>query len=445
MIDKFKQPFLLLAFFLLASTFVFTPFENAEREAHGNYSDVQVTKEWNASNVWLDSADCMLSTGVWLAVCAGEKIFPIAHYSTADDPGHAFLLGMKAYVQNRPQVMVDIATLNIRINLVGLIVVVLLLFSAKFYFAAFSMLAISGFYFSTGIGVSPHSALIGVACFAFILPASVCLLNRGYISKKTGVLFCVLGGGLLGLAMLLRGSIGTMGVVVSVGVIVFDWALIRDKKMHWPSLVLIFYVVLAWNAPSIVLKLRDKVHPVQETIYIQSHGFAHTLLLGLGTEENKFGIEWNDGYGADAARKVNPDVKYTSEEYFDIIEKLYLEYLKEDPLEVARIYIIKAEKVLNHNILDFPVWMILFSWLILLIIGQYFRLWSNDFYKIYPVFTFISVVFIGFFIVQGTLAHPSLGYAYPIAAFLLIMICMTIELLLRIQWNSQVRELKYSD
>src|SRR5690606_33186445 len=50
--------------------------------------------------------------------------------------------------------------------------------------------------------------------------------------------------------------------------------------------------------------------------------------------------------GLKAARTVNPDVKYVSKEYYNILGRKYIEAIKSDPLEVARIYIHKLNNLI---------------------------------------------------------------------------------------------------
>src|SRR5262249_56911180 len=48
-------------------------FEDAER--YGYLADI-MPSDWAATNVWLDSTDCALERGAWLALCASGKLVP---------------------------------------------------------------------------------------------------------------------------------------------------------------------------------------------------------------------------------------------------------------------------------------------------------------------------------------------------------------------------------
>ena len=75
--------------------------------------------DWLATNIWLDSTDCTLQRGVWLAVCENGRMIPISERALADDPGHALLLEMWSAATGRRATLVDAARLNTLLNVVG--------------------------------------------------------------------------------------------------------------------------------------------------------------------------------------------------------------------------------------------------------------------------------------------------------------------------------------
>ena len=79
---------------------------------------------------------------------------------------------------------------------------------------------------------------------------------------------------------------------------------------------------------------------------LERHGLSHTLYLGLGFVENKFGLIYDDDFGYESARRIVPDIVFFSPEYFQLMWKLYLSRIAEDPVEVARIYWQKALQLL---------------------------------------------------------------------------------------------------
>lgn len=76
----------------------------------------------------------------------------------------------------------------------------------------------------------------------------------------------------------------------------------------------------------------------------------HTLYVGLGWEENKYGITWNDACGTEAAQKIDPDVIPNSKEYHELIKQVYLSLVKEDPLYILQSYIRKMIACIKVNI-----------------------------------------------------------------------------------------------
>ncbi|MFB8787000.1 hypothetical protein, partial [Pasteurella multocida] len=73
---------------------------------------------------------------------------------------------------------------------------------------------------------------------------------------------------------------------------------------------------------------------------LATHGLSHTLYLGLGFVENKWGIRYDDDFGEEIADKAG--IVWCSPEYFRLMGKLYLARWAEDPAEVVRIYLAKA-------------------------------------------------------------------------------------------------------
>ena len=54
-----------------------------EAERYGYLADI-IPADWAATNVWLDSTDCTLARGTWLALCEDGKLVPISERAQAD-------------------------------------------------------------------------------------------------------------------------------------------------------------------------------------------------------------------------------------------------------------------------------------------------------------------------------------------------------------------------
>ncbi len=433
-VDKFTWRWLIFVFCLL--TFGAAGLRTASEEAGRQYQNVQKS-DWGAANVWLRSAECTRETGAWLAICNEGKLFPIASFALADDPGHAFLLGQIARLKDRSVSVLDVARLNILINFVGIVAVAGLLFAARLEVAALIVLMLgSGPYFSW-VGASPHPGLIGVATMAFIFPMTIVFGVQGYLSGIKRVLFLVLGGALLGLAAMLREPIGTMGLVVSTGALAY--VATNKSGLRWKLrlLILMGVVVFAWQAPRWILTARDALFPIQPASLIQTHGISHNLYIGLGAGgENKFGIRWDDSEGDAAVKRVDPNVQYVSPEYFRILWRLYLNRLAEDPVEVIRIYAAKSLDILKYRLPEWapPLWLMIISSCGLLMVG-YRQSGRRDKYAFgaIPIVVVMALAFIGMFIAQGVLAHPSRQYAHPIGGFVLFILAVGFELLVQLR------------
>src|SRR4029453_10140462 len=81
--------------------------------------------------------------------------------------------------------------------------------------------------------------------------------------------------------------------------------------------------------PRAVVAARDAAFDMQPAKMVATHGLSHTLFLGLGFVENKWGIQYDDDYGEEVAAKAG--FVWCSPEYFRLMWKLYLERWAEDP------------------------------------------------------------------------------------------------------------------
>src|SRR5881394_2286923 len=112
-----------------------------EVERYGYLADI-MPGEWGATNVWLDSTDCTLRRGTWLALCEGDRLVPISERAIADDPGHALLLEAWSAATGRRATLVDAARLNTLLNAAGLVTLAGLLFQIRAWLAALALLVL---------------------------------------------------------------------------------------------------------------------------------------------------------------------------------------------------------------------------------------------------------------------------------------------------------------
>ncbi len=133
-----------------------------------------------------------------------------------------------------------------------------------------------------------------------------------------------------------------MGLMVTAAVVI---VLLVRRLRPAPVLLVGMLAVLAFTTPRWVVMARDAAFDMQKAERLATHGLSHTLYLGLGFVENKWGIRYDDDYGEEIAAKAG--VVWCSPEYFRLMWQLYLGRWAEDPVEVARIYLEKAWMLLG--------------------------------------------------------------------------------------------------
>lgn len=384
--------------------------------------------EWGATNVWLKSAACARQTGAWLALCEDGKLLPISEQAIADDPGHAFLLGLWARFAGRDATLLDTARLNIGINVLGLAMLVAILVGIGADWAAIVVLAFGPVVFVGWMTTAPHWAFIGIASMQSVLPLALGGAASGHLSRRATILFTIIG--LLGICLgaLIRHHIAMMGLFVSLAtVIVIAMGRLRRGRAVRDLLLVAVLAVVATGTPRWVLMARDASFPMEAGRLIPEHGTSHTLYIGLGAVENSWGLRYDDKLGVEAAAKAAPNVEAYSPEYFRIMWRLYADRLREDPAEVARIYSEKAKALLSDRILDEtpPLWISLLIALGAQLLASRGTPRAQLLFDRQLVINLVSFAFIGLFVLQGILAHHMRIYAVPIGAFLLLLLATT--------------------
>ena len=400
-------------------------FEDVRR--YGHLADI-MQSEWAATNIWLDSTECTVSRGVWLAVCEDGRLIPISERAIADDPGHALLLSVWAAMTGKPATLVDVARLSTLLNTIGLVTLAALLFSLRAWITSIVLLVKGPIEFLGWMGTSPHWAFIGMVSLAGILPlAIVTRSNRAWLA---------IGIAALAVVTLVRESIGLMGFALTLGALAV-MALQRPRPARLlPHLALVLVLATgALLAPKWATTARDAAFPMAPAERLQTHGLSHTLYLGLGFVENKWGIRYHDEHGAELAERAG--VLYCSPEYFRMMWKLYLARIVEDPVEVARIYWEKALQLLVVPTMQPgpPFGIILAIGLVHLLAATWFGLWRRvGFPQGLPIEA-VSLAFLGLFLAQAILALPSHLYAVPVNAFILVLFGTLVEFAVRGLWT----------
>jgi hypothetical protein len=242
--------------------------------------------------------------------------------------------------------------------------------------------------------------------------------------------------GILGLsvAALVREPIGVMGLVTSIGVIgtlvVRRW---RSRSRLRRLFVIGSLVLVASEASTWVVVARDVSFEMEPAQRVATHNFSHTLYIGLGAVPNRFGISYDDDVARTSVERVAPDVVYCSPEYYRVLWKLYWNTLTRAPLEVMRIYFVKARLILADPILDTapPLGIVLLFTVAHFVAATAFGWWRRINFSQGLLVEGAAIALIGLFIVQAILAHPNRMYAMPMGAALLMLLGAMLELCCR--------------
>lgn len=408
-------------------------------EASRRYSTA-AGSDWNATNVWLKSVECTRQTGAWLVLCEGGKLIPISDRALADDPGHALILAWWARLTDRTITLVDVVRLNLILNLSGLVLLAAILLCLRAYFTTLVLITLGPYVFLEWLGTSPHWALIGISAMQVVLPLALIARRQQWLPPAATTSLVVVGVLTLSLASLVREVISQMTLVVTLAVAawVITGALQRHRRFR-AAIIVALLALLASQTARLTVIARDTIYDVEPAQLVATHGMAHTLYIGLGVVENKFGIRYDDTVGKEAAETAAPDVKYLSRDYFRVMWALYLNRWAEDPMEVSRIYLEKLSAILGNRILDSAPPPLMFFALVIAI-----HWLSNDRRASCGssscdrrlAINLVCLAFAALFMVQAVLAHPTRFYSSPIGVFMLVTLGITIENIGASSWRT---------
>ena len=425
----------LLVFLLCAALLVLGQFGRTfkDSERYGYLTDI-MPAGWLATRVWLESSQCALERGVWLAVCENGKLVPISERAIADDPGHALLLDLWSMATRSRATLPDVARLNTLLDALGLLALAGLLFSLRAYITGVALMWLGPVEYVGWMGISPHWSFVGLVSLCAVLPIALAARDLGLLSRRSGNLWIAAGLVFLALATLVRESIGIMGLLISLGVL---GALIlrrpRTRQRIAPLLLAGVLALAVFTTPRWVVLARDASFDMQPAQRLATHGLSHTLYLGLGFVENKWGIRYDDDYGEEIADKADPPVVFCSPEYFRLMWKLYLARWVEDPVEVSRIYLEKAWHLLSVPTLypGPPFGVVLLIALLHFVAATALGAWRRIGFLQGFVVEGVSIAFLGLFLAQAMVALPSQVYAMPANAFVLVLLGVIVEFFVR--------------
>jgi hypothetical protein len=407
-------------------------FHDAERYAY--LADI-MPSDWSATNLWLESTDCARDRGAWLALCEDGKLVPLSEKAVADDPGHALLLDLWAMASQRRATLPDVARLNTLLDTLGLLALAGILFAVRAYLTSIVLLVLGPVEFLGWMGTSPHWSFIGLVSLSAVLPIAVAARDLGLLTRRSGNWWIAAGLIFLALATLIREAIGLMGFLVTLGTL---GTLMVCRPRSVPRLAALLMpgalALAAFAMPKWVVAARDAAFDMQPSTLVVTHGLSHTLYLGLGFVENKWGIRYDDDYGKEIARQASPPVVYGSPDYFRLMWMLYRARWIEDPLEVARIHLAKGWQLLARPTLypGPPFGVVLLVSLVHLLAASALGAWSRLGFVQGQVIESVAVAYLGLFLAQAMMALPSHTYAMPVNAIVLVLAGVVLEFFARL-------------
>lgn len=322
---------------------------------------------------WMQSAWCYKQTGIILVACTGQPpygVMRIEDVSVADDLGHALVLALLYRGLDLSEISAKtLVVLNGAINVAGLALLAVQL--------ARMGLALGGLlFFGLSLPIigsayaSPDVTAISYGLFALSLVLPLQTL-RMFFRPSNGFgewLWLAVGGGALFFVMALREPFGFIGIAATLAALAIALMRARSHRRRgwWAcGAGVAAIVLLTFNVANFLIEYRSKVHDVSPGTRVASHGIAHNLYIGLGSEQNPFGIRWSDQFGIDRIRALDPGIEFGSARYFEALRSLYVQLVVEQPLEIARTYAHRFAKVLTPWIL--PALAVGFSAILLLL------------------------------------------------------------------------------
>jgi hypothetical protein len=210
---------------------------------------------------------------------------------------------------------------------------------------------------SDSVSTLPVYALYGIAASMAFLSLSLVLWASTY---RLGTAMLI--GVSVGIAVLagfgnLARSLSGVGVAAAIGVL---WWLNSTGRLRWLKALAAsaVAVALALGLQNGIMSLinAERVEATGHSLgeLPDAHGTWHPLYLGLAYPQpitgqpSPFGVVWDDAWGWEQAREIDPDVVIGGEEYDLIVKDLYLDEVFSDPLLAAKLYVKKALYVLQQ-------------------------------------------------------------------------------------------------
>lgn len=172
---------------------------------------------------------------------------------------------------------------------------------------------------------------LGATAMALV-PLWLCIHERG--SVRTLVIYCFLGGIVIGVAHFIRSHAGTGVLVFTITSLLLTRRYSLKHKIAYATILLagIFVVFMYFGH---VTQQRDNYYYSKMGSAYQApvnhHPFWHAVYLGFGFLNNEHGIIFRDGKAKAKVASIDPDVRPFSREYDTILRDQVLSLIKNDP------------------------------------------------------------------------------------------------------------------
>ncbi len=297
---------------------------------------------------WLSSAECFAKNGKILTLCVdSNRTIPIESAAVADDRGHTVILSLAnrwlgASIGKRTLVLINFF----------IVVFGIWLLAAQFYRIGYGVAAVLLAAAALPVANWPvvtadaPGSYLGLFALALVMPLQLLRMFLCGRPAATEWAWFFPAAGALAFVSLVREPFGLMAVIISavtlgIGILTSD-----RRNSAWPIICIaaLLAFVVANQSTRILVEYRTLVQGVPQSEGALSHGIAHNLYLGLGSEPNSFGIEYDDNFGVAAVKRYDPTIRYGTKKYYEAIRGLYFKILVDHPAEVAWIYAAKLGK-----------------------------------------------------------------------------------------------------
>lgn len=300
---------------------------------------------------WILSSECTVKTGAILAICSPNgKAGAIEDVGLADDRGHTLIANLYSLVTGRVIDRKGLTVVNIALNALAFYGLVCAFFIYGWQGTALLLLIFGSRMAVPGPLPSADSNAAHIAAFCLAMIAVLWIAHAPLTRAKNSTIrffvglivatFC------LAWSTLLRQPYGLGGFLVVVLILAVRLFMlgrhhgfeVTARTVSWRSATaIICLAVAAFYSTSALIKVREIVYGVPRGERIIQHGISHNLYLGLGVENNPWGIKWNDGYGYESATRIGK-ADYASEEHYANLWRLYFNIVLSDPIAVLKIY-----------------------------------------------------------------------------------------------------------